>query len=438
MSKLWSKGSETAGDTTRRVEAFTAGADRAFDNQLAAFDVEGSLAHVRMLAAVGILTKEDEALLVPALERLHTLALEGRLRVEDDVEDIHSQVELMLTRELGDVGKKIHAARSRNDQVLVDLKLFLRNELRLLTQAVAELTTVLLDLSERYADVLLPGYTHYQVAMPSSFGLWYGAYAESLLEDLWQMEAAYKLVNKNPLGSAAGYGSSFPIDREMTTRLLGFDNLHWNVVNAQMSRGKTEKAVATAAAAVSATLGRLAMDMTQYLSQNFDFISYPPELTTGSSIMPHKKNPDVFELIRARCNRCQALPNEIALVTTNLASGYHRDFQILKEHLFPALEELRDCLRMAAWVLPQGEPRRDIVQRDTYRYLFSVEEVNRRVNEGMSFREAYRAVGQAIEAGTYSATQTVAHTHAGSIGNLGTEHLRQQLAERTAVLGVVV
>ena len=428
MSTLWNKDGLTPSAAAERVQAFTAGADAAFDNQLAPFDVQASLAHVKMLAAVGIITPQDEALLVPALERLHAQALQGELLIEDGQEDIHSQVEHLLTQELGDVGKKIHAARSRNDQVLVDLKLFLRHEVELLAGAVQALAHTLLQLSDRHAHVLLPGYTHYQVAMPSSFGLWFGAYAESLAEDLWALDAAYKLVNKNPLGSAAGYGSSFGIDRELTTQLLGFDDLHWNVVNAQMSRGKTEKAVATGMAAVASTLGRLAQDVTLYLSQNFDFISFPPELTTGSSIMPHKKNPDMFELIRARCNRCLALPNEIALITTNLASGYHRDFQLLKEHLFPALTELRSCLNMASWALAQLEVRPDILARPPYTYITSVEEVNRLVTAGVPFRDAYVQVGKAIEAGTFVPSADLNHSHQGSIGNLGNDQIRRQLA----------
>jgi len=435
MSTLWNKTDASPSNASARVQAFTAGADRTFDNRLARFDIEGSLAHVRMLAEVALITREDEALLVPALERLHAKAIAGQLMVEDDVEDIHSQIELLLTRELGEAGKKIHAARSRNDQVLVDLKLFFRHELRGLATEVNQLANVLLSLSERFKDVLLPGYTHYQVAMPSSFGLWLGAYAESLAEDLWPIEAAYKLASKNPLGSAAGYGSSFPINRELTTTLLGFDDLHWNVVNAQMSRGKTEKAVAVALAAVAATLARLATDVVLYLSQNFDFISFPPELATGSSIMPHKKNPDVFELIRARCNRMQALPNQIALVSTNLPSGYHRDFQLLKESLFPAIDDMRECLQMATWSLPQMQAKENILADERYRFLYSVEEVNRLVQSGLPFRDAYRQVGQAIESGSFAPSTTIAHTHQGSMGALGTEQIRRQLSKAMAVFG---
>ncbi|MES2387361.1 MAG: argininosuccinate lyase [Bacteroidota bacterium] len=437
MSKLWARtgSGQTASQSSAilSTDTFTAGLDREFDNLLAVYDVQGSIAHVKMLVATGILDETDGTVLVPALERLLVLAQTGQLSVQPDVEDIHSQVELMLTQELGEAGKKIHAARSRNDQVLVDLKLFLRAEIQQTAASAEELAITLLNLSEKFKDVLLPGYTHFQVAMPSSFGLWFGAYAESLSEDLWALEAAYKLVNKNPLGSAAGYGSSFPIDRELTTKLLGFNDLHWNVVNAQMSRGKTEKAVATGLAAIAATLGRFSSDLVLYLCQNFSFLSLPAEYSTGSSIMPHKKNPDIFELIRAKCNRIIALPNEIALISANLPSGYHRDFQLLKEHLFPALQELRNCLAMANTILPGISVRENILQEDTYKYIFSVEEVNRRVNEGTAFRDAYREVADEIQSGSFRPAGMVPHTHQGSIGNLSNHKIKEGLEKAASV-----
>lgn len=428
MATLWQKKASDFNEASDMVKQFTAGNDADFDNLLAPFDIMGSIAHVKMLAKVGIISNDDLAALIPALERLLEKAKQGELIVQPGVEDIHSQVELLLTEELGEVGKKIHAARSRNDQVLVDLKLFLRHELNLITSEVKALGLTLLDLSDQHANTWLPGYTHYQVAMPSTFGLWLGAYAEGLAEDLFQVEAAYKLVNKNPLGSAAGYGSSFPIDREYTTQLLGFDDLHWNVVNAQMSRGKTEKSVANAMSAIAYTLGKLAQDITLYISQNFDFISFPESLTTGSSIMPHKKNPDVFELIRARCNRILALPNEIALITANLASGYHRDFQLLKEHLFPALLDLRQCLSMMTWALPQMEVKTELLNRPIYQYITSVEAVNELVNQGIAFRDAYKQVGLAIEAGQFEPVASFNHTHQGSLGNLCNNKIRAMFA----------
>jgi argininosuccinate lyase len=347
--------------------------------------------------------------------------------LQDDVEDIHSQVELLLTQQLGDTGKKIHSARSRNDQILLDIKLFLRNELEELVNNIQPFFELLQTQSEKYKDHLLPGYTHLQLAMPSSFGLWFGAYAESLADDLIMLRSAYDIVNKNPLGSAAGYGSSFPINRTLTTTLLGFDNLNYNVVYAQMGRGKAERIVAQSLANVADTLGRLSMDACLYLNQNFGFIGFPAELTTGSSIMPHKKNPDVFELIRSHCNRIKALPNEITLMTTNLPSGYHRDLQLLKEHLFPAFHTLKDCLEMAGLMLSNIEIKKDILADEKYKYLFSVEEVNKLVNAGMPFRDAYKKVGLDIEAGNFSYTPTVKHTHEGSIGNLGTAEIKKQM-----------
>ena len=438
MSKLWDKKEAAPNPLEGLVHRFTAASDRQFDNLLAYPDVLGSLAHVRMLEQAGIISPADAALLLPALERLLQTAAEGGLTVQEGVEDIHSQVELLLTAELGEAGKKIHAARSRNDQVLLDLKIFMRRQVRLLAAETLSLGETLLELSEQHAHVLLPGYTHWQPAMPSSFGLWFGAYAESVSEDLWALEAAYKLVNKNPLGSAAGYGSSFPIDRALTTKLLGFDSMHYNVVNAQMSRGKTEKAVAAGLAAIGSTLARLAADVVLYLCPNYGFMSFPAEVSTGSSIMPHKKNPDVFELMRARCNRLCALPNEIALITANLPSGYHRDLQLLKEHLFPAFADLRECLETARLVLPLARLTKGITDAEQYKYIFSVEEVNRRVLAGMPFRDAYREVGLEIEAGTFKAPEghtALKHTHQGSMGNLCTAEIRAALQKNAAAFG---
>ena len=423
--KLWQKDKTSL----KEVESFTVGKDREMDAYLAAFDVLGSLAHTQMLESVGLLSHEEYLQLRRELQAIYHQATDGKLILRDDVEDIHSQVEMILTEKLGDTGKKIHSARSRNDQVLVDVKLFLRAELEKTVEAVREFFALLQQQSERYKDHLLPGYTHLQLAMPSSFGLWFGAYAESLVDDLVTVHAAYEVVNKNPLGSAAGYGSSFPINRTLTTSLLGFDALNHNVVYAQMGRGKAERIVAQALANVADTLSRLSMDACLYLNQNFGFISFPAELTTGSSIMPHKKNPDVFELIRSHCNRIKALPNEIMLMTTNLPSGYHRDLQLLKEHLFPAFQVLRDCISMAGLMLSNISIREDILADEKYKYLFSVEEVNKLVNNGMPFRDAYKKVGLDIEAGHYRYETTVHHTHEGSIGNLQTEAIRKKMDE---------
>lgn len=427
--KLWSKGNSEALDVQQRIESFTAGEDRHWDAFLAVVDVQGSIAHVNMLAKQGLLSEADHGALIPAMNRLLELAKRGELHLEEGVEDIHSQVELLLTRELGEVGKKIHAARSRNDQVLVDLKLYLREELLSLEKEVQAFAKQMLDLSEKHKDVLLPGYTHYQVAMPSSFGLWFASWAECLAEDLWQLHAALKLVNKNPLGSAAGFGSSFPIDREQTTKELGFSDLHWNVLNAQMSRGRTEKSVAAALASLGFTLGRMSQDLVLYLSQNFGFLRFPSAYTTGSSIMPHKKNPDVFELIRARCNRLQSLPNELALIQANLATGYHRDLQIMKEHLFPALHELKSCFNMAGWMLEVVEVNEKILSEEKYRYLFTVEAVNQKVLEGMAFRDAYVEIGQEVESGNFHWNQSLKHTHQGSLGNLCNDQIVRQLED---------
>ncbi|MCW3089550.1 MAG: argH [Ferruginibacter sp.] len=400
------------------VEKFTVGHDRELDIYLAPFDVLGSLAHTKMLESVGLLTKEELSVLEVELKRIYNVIQQGGFTLDEGVEDIHSQVELMLTQSLGDVGKKIHSARSRNDQVLVDLKLFLRSEIEHLVSTTRELFDLLILQSEKYKNDLLPGYTHLQLAMPSSFGLWFGAYAESLVDDLITLQAAYGVVNKNPLGSAAGYGSSFPINRKMTTELLGFNDLNWNVVYAQMGRGKTERIVASALANIAATLSKLSMDACLYLNQNFAFISFPDELTTGSSIMPHKKNPDVFELIRSHCNRIQALPNEIMLMTTNLPSGYQRDLQLLKEHIVPAFENLQSCLQMAGLMLTNIHVKKELLKDEKYKYLFSVEEVNKLVLQGTPFRDAYKIVGRDIETGNFQYIPETSHTHEGSIGNL--------------------
>ena len=421
--KLWQKDKISL----QAVEQFTVGKDRDLDIYLAPFDVLGSLAHTKMLESVGLLTKDELFLLEAALKDIYQLIQQGGFKLDEGVEDIHSQVELMLTEKLGDSGKKIHSARSRNDQVLVDLKLFLRSEIEKLVSSTKELFDLLITQSEKYKADLLPGYTHLQLAMPSSFGLWFGAYAESLVDDLVTLQAAYEVVNKNPLGSAAGYGSSFPINRKMTTELLGFEDLNYNVVYAQMGRGKTERIVASAMANIAATLSRLSMDACLYLNQNFAFITFPDELTTGSSIMPHKKNPDVFELIRSHCNRIQALPNEIMLMTTNLPSGYQRDLQLLKEHIIPALENLQSCIQMAGLMLTNIEVKKDLLLDEKYQYLFSVEEVNKLVVQGTPFRDAYKKVGREIEAGNFTYTPTTNHTHEGSIGNLCNDQLQRMM-----------
>lgn len=418
--KLWQKDNT---DIAQRVEAFTVGRDRDFDLLLAACDVKGSLAHTEMLCKAGLLSPAEKEQVHHELHALLEEIAAGRFRIEDDVEDVHSQVELMLTRKIGDAGKKIHSGRSRNDQVAVDLKLFLKQSIQELSQAVKGLFDKLIALSEKHKTKLLPGYTHLQIAMPSSFGLWFGAYAESLVDDLELLAAAYAVTDKNPLGSGAGYGSSFPLDRTLTTSLLGFAALHHNAVYAQMSRGKTEKFVATGIAAVAATLARLSMDVCLFLSQNFGFISFPAALTTGSSIMPHKKNPDIFELVRGKCNRLQSAPNELALLLTNLPSGYHRELQLTKEIIFPALETLQDCIGILDFALPQIEVQEHILADKKYQYLFTVEAVNDLVHNGVPFREAYQVVGNAVEAGSFSYDHfdITRHTHEGSMGNLCNE-----------------
>ncbi|HET6253532.1 MAG TPA: argininosuccinate lyase [Puia sp.] len=426
VNKLWSK-EGTA--TSALVERFTVGRDKEFDVLLAEYDVLGSLAHTEMLESVGLLSKEDWALIQEGLKQILVEIRAGGFTIDKDVEDVHSQVEGMLTQRIGEAGKKIHSGRSRNDQVAVDIKLYLRAQVLALKEEVRLLFDQLIGLSEKYKDKLLPGYTHLQIAMPSSFGLWFGAYAESLVDDLEMLVAAYQVVNKNPLGSGAGYGSSFPLDREMTTRLLQFRTLNFNSVYAQMSRGKTEKIVAMAMSSVAATVGRLAMDCCLYINQNFGFISFPPELTTGSSIMPHKKNPDVFELIRAKCNRIQATPNELTLLVSNLPSGYHRDLQLTKEILFPAIGEELACLQMTRLMLDHLEVRDNILEDGKYKYLFSVEAVNQLVNEGVPFREAYRQVGNAIDKGSFKFDyhQQLRHTHEGSIGNLSNDKIKAEM-----------
>ncbi len=423
--KLWDKGYEP----DKLIENFTVGNDRDLDLQLARYDVLGSMAHIRMLESIGLLGKDELPLLLNGLQNILDDIDAGRFTIEEGVEDVHSEVEQLLTQRLGDIGKKIHSGRSRNDQVLVDLKLFFRDKLRETARDVATLFERLQALSEQYKDILMPGYTHLQVAMPSSFGLWFGAYAETLVDDLRLLAAAYAIADQNPLGSAAGYGSSFPLNRTMTTELLEFSTLHYNVVAAQMSRGKTERAIAAALSAIAATLGRFAMDVCLFMCQNFAFISFPDELTTGSSIMPHKKNPDVFEIMRAKCNRLQSLPNEVALMTTNLPLGYQRDFQLLKDVLFPAFGQISGCLQICDFMLQHIRVRRDILDDSRYDYLFTVEDVNRLVLSGTPFREAYKTVGHAVQDGTYRPTRTVNHTHEGSIGNLCTDAIRRKFDE---------
>ena len=402
---------------------FTSGKDSEMDLYLAQYDVLGSLAHIMMLESVGLLKSDELKILTSELKNIYKEILDGKFSIEKSVEDVHSQVELLLTQRLGEVGKKIHSGRSRNDQVLVDIKLFLRAEIQSLTTEIKILFDLLISRSEEHKDKLLPGYTHFQLAMPSSFGLWFGAYAESFSDDLIPLLGAYRIVNKNPLGSAAGYGSSFPLNRKMTTELLGFEDLNYNVVYAQMGRGKTERIVAQALGNVAATLGKMAMDLILYLNQNFGFISFPDELTTGSSIMPHKKNPDVLEIIRARCNQLQSVPQEIILATANLPSGYHRDLQVLKEIIFPAFTTLKECIQMAVLMLSNIQVKDNLLDDEKYKYLFSVEEVNKLVLQGVPFRDAYKQVGTLIEDGKFSYNTTLKHKHEGSIGNLNNSEI---------------
>ncbi len=423
--KLWQKNT----DSNKAVENFTVGNDPAFDLLLAPSDVIGSMAHAKMLSAIGLLSQVEADAVCAELKNIYAQTEKGLFRIENGVEDVHSQVELLLTQKLGDTGKKIHAARSRNDQVLLDIKLFLRQQLQQLVLTTHDFFNLLQQKSELYKDHLMPGYTHLQLAMPSSFGLWFGAYAESLVDDVITIQAAYEVVNKNPLGSGAGYGSSFPINRQMTTELLGFSSLNYNVVYAQMGRGKAERVVAQSLANLADTLAKMSMDACLYLNQHFAFISFPASLTTGSSIMPHKKNPDVFELIRSHCNRIKALPNEITLMTTNLPSGYHRDLQLLKEHLFPAFEILQDCMHMATLMFSNISIKENILEDEKYKYLFSVEEVNRLVLQGMPFRDAYKKVGLDIESGNFRYSTTLNHTHEGSIGNLQNSEVKTMMEE---------
>ncbi|MDE5675457.1 MAG: argininosuccinate lyase [Muribaculaceae bacterium] len=421
--QLWNKGFEP----DQIIENFTVGNDRDLDMRLARYDVQGSVAHIKMLESIGLLTKDELDELLPALEEIAESIERGEFKIEEGIEDVHSQVEFLLTAKLGDVGKKIHSGRSRNDQVLVDLKLFFREELKNMAAAVDRLFRRLQQLSEEHKDKLMPGYTHLQVAMPSSFGLWFGAYAESLTDDMQMLLAAYNISNQNPLGSAAGYGSSFPLDRELTTKLLCFSDLHYNVVAAQMSRGKTEKAVAAAVAAVASTLGHLAMDVCMWMCSNFGFVKFPDELTTGSSIMPHKKNPDVFEIMRGKCNRLQSLPNELTILTANLPLGYNRDLQLMKDIMFPATTDLISCLDMAEYMLSHIEVKDGILDDPRYDYIFTVEDVNKMVLQGVPFRDAYRNVGMSVQDGTYSPSREVRHTHIGSIGNPANDRIAAKM-----------
>ena len=425
MGTLWSKGTSA----TQIVEDFTVGNDRVLDLRLAKHDVMGSKAHIKMLESIGLLEKEELETLTAGLDAILGEIERGEFVLGDDVEDIHSQVEFLLTQRFGEIGKKIHSGRSRNDQVLVDLKLFLREELEIIRDEVVALFDTLQALSEKHKNVLLPGYTHAQIAMPSSFGLWFGAYAEALVDDMHMLKGAYNVVNQNPLGSAAGYGSSFPLDRDMTTELLGFATLNYNVVAAQLSRGKSEKAVASALSQLALTLNKFAADCCMYMCPNFGFIKFPDELTTGSSIMPHKKNPDVWEILRGICNRIQSLPNEISLMTTNMAHGYHRDYQLLKDVLFPGLEQMHKCLFMAKYMLENISVNEDILSDPKYKYLFTVEVVNNRVLEGMPFRDAYKSVGIEVNEGKFEfdVNTGLNHTHKGSLGNLCTEEIKEKM-----------
>lgn len=420
-SKLWEKNTEV----NKEIEQFTVGKDRELDLYLAKYDILGSMAHITMLQSIGLLTADELKVLLEELKAIYRQAEEGQFVIEDDVEDVHSQVELMLTRKLGDVGKKIHSGRSRNDQVLIDLKLFTRAQLKEIAEEIKVLFDELIAQSNRYKDVLMPGYTHLQVAMPSSFGLWFGAYAESLVDDMLFLQAAFKMTNRNPLGSAAGYGSSFPLNRTMTTELLGFDSMNYNVVYAQMGRGKMERNVAFALAGIAGTISKLAFDACLFNSQNFGFVKLPDNCTTGSSIMPHKKNPDVFELTRAKCNKIQALPQQIILIMNNLPCGYFRDLQIIKEVFLPAFQELKDCLRMTAYIINKIQVNDHILDDPKYDNMFSVEEVNRLTLSGMPFRDAYKKVGLDIEAGRFKPNKNVKHTHEGSIGNLCNDKIEQ-------------
>ena len=423
--KLWEKNIQV----NKEIDKFTVGHDREMDLYLAKHDVMGSMAHITMLQSIGLLTREELDLLLAELRKIYAETENGNFVIEDGVEDVHSQVELMLIRSLGDVGKKIHSGRSRNDQVLLDLKLFTRTQIQEIAEDVEQLFRTLINQSEKYKQVLMPGYTHLQIAMPSSFGLWFGAYAESLADDMLFLQAAYKMCNRNPLGSAAGYGSSFPLNRTMTTELLGFDSMNYNVVYAQMGRGKMERNVAFALAGIAGTISKLAYDACLFSSQNFGFVKLPDDCTTGSSIMPHKKNPDVFELTRAKCNKLQSLPQQIMMIANNLPSGYFRDLQIIKEIFIPAFRELKDCLQMTTYIMEEINVNEHILDDDKYLYIFSVEEVNRLAREGMPFRDAYKKVGMDIEAGNFTHNKQVNHTHEGSIGNLCNKEITRLMQE---------
>ncbi len=423
--KLWNKGTEV----NKKIELFTIGKDRELDMYLAENDIIGSMAHCTMLESIGLLTKQELDDVLRELRNIYQLNKEGKLQIEEGIEDIHSQIEFLLTQKLGDTGKKIHNGRSRNDQVLLDLKLFIRAQIKELVDLTDKLFRNFIAQSEKYKNILMPGYTHLQVAMPSSFGLWFGAYAESMTDDIQMLLAAYKIANQNPLGSAAGYGSSFPLDRQMTTELLGFERMNYNVVYAQMGRGKTERVVAYALASLAATIAKFSMDFNLFMSQNFGFVSLPDELTTGSSIMPHKKNPDVFELLRAKCNKIQALPNEIVLIANNLPTGYFRDLQIIKEDFIPVFDEMKDVLQITDFMLDNIRVNENIIDDKKYEYLFSVEEVNKHVINGMPFRDAYKKVGLDIAAGNFNPEKTVNHTHEGSIGNLANDKITQKMEE---------
>lgn len=429
--KLWEKSVQV----NEEIERFTVGKDMEMDLYLAKHDVLGSMAHITMLESIGLLEKQELEQLLAELKAIYQLAEKGEFRIEAGVEDVHSQVELMLTRKLGNIGKKIHSGRSRNDQVLLDLKLFTRSKIKAVVEAIDDVFRILIRQSETYKDVLMPGYTHLQIAMPSSFGLWFGAYAESLADDLLFLQSAYRICNRNPLGSAAGYGSSFPLNRQMTTELLGFESMNYNVIYAQMGRGKMERNVAFALASVAGTLSKLAFDACMFSSQNFGFVKLPDNCTTGSSIMPHKKNPDVFELTRAKCNKLQGLPQQITLIMNNLPSGYFRDLQIIKEVFLPAFDELLDCLRMTAYIMDKISINRHILDDDKYLAIFSVEEVNRLAAEGMPFRDAYKKVGLEIEAGQFTHDKQVHHTHEGSIGNLCNERICQRMDDILSSFG---
>jgi len=424
--KLWEKGIPV----NKAIEEFTVGKDRELDIYLAPYDILGSMAHITMLESVGLIEKNELPVLLRELKKLYQIAIDKKFVIEEGVEDVHSQVEFILTQELGDLGKKIHSGRSRNDQVLLDLKLFTRDAIREIVESTSSLVDILLHRAEETKTVLMPGYTHLQIAMPSSFGLWFSAYAESLTDDLELLLAAYKITNQNPLGSAAGYGSSFPLNRQLTTDLLGFSKMNYNVVYAQMGRGKIEKIVSFALANLASTLSKLAFDVCLFMSQNFNFVSLPAEFTTGSSIMPHKKNPDVFELIRAKCNKLQGIPNQISLMTNNLPSGYFRDLQIVKEVFLPSFKELNDCLNIASLALENMSVKENILEDSKYDFLFSVEEVNKLVLQGIPFREAYKMIGEQIESGTFKPEKEIKHTHEGSIGNLCIDKISEYKNEK--------